>query len=67
MFAFSDYLYVQSVCPLAGEDFKSAVMGAFRKIGISKVFFNGEELDYIINYDVKYRMGVSAGEEDSDE
>ena len=23
-----------------------------------------EELDFIINYDVKYRMGVSAGEEE---
>lgn len=23
-----------------------------------------EELDFIINYDVKYRMGASAGEED---
>ena len=23
----------------------------------------GEELDFIINYDVKYRMGASAGEE----
>lgn len=25
-----------------------------------------EELDFIINYDVKYRMGASAGEEDSE-
>jgi hypothetical protein len=26
-----------------------------------------EELDFIINYDIKYRMGKGAGEEDGDE
>jgi len=25
--------------------------------------FTGEELDFIINYDIKYRMGKDAGEE----
>lgn len=28
---------------------------------------SAEELDFIINYDVKYRMGASAGEEGDDE
>ncbi len=26
----------------------------------------GEELDFVINYDVKYRMGASAGEREHD-
>jgi len=29
--------------------------------------FTDEELDFIINYDIKYRMGKGAGEEDGDE
>jgi hypothetical protein len=28
--------------------------------------FTGEELDFIINYDIKYRMGRDAGGEDGD-
>ena len=27
--------------------------------------FTPEELDFIINYDIKYRMGADAGEDDS--
>lgn len=34
---------------------------------ISKHFgFSGEELDFIINYDIKYRMGKDAGEEEGE-
>ncbi|MCL2299224.1 MAG: hypothetical protein FWC27_03645 [Firmicutes bacterium] len=29
--------------------------------------FTEEELDYIINYDIKYRMGLSGGADDGDE
>jgi hypothetical protein len=29
--------------------------------------FTEEELDFIINYDIKYRMGRAAGEGESDE
>jgi len=29
--------------------------------------FTDEELDFIINYDIKYRMGKGGGEEDGDE
>jgi len=29
--------------------------------------FTDEELDIIINYDIKYRMGKGSGEEDGDE
>jgi hypothetical protein len=28
---------------------------------------SAEELDFIINYDVKYRMGASAGEEEDEQ
>jgi hypothetical protein len=28
--------------------------------------FNTEELDFIINYDIKYRMGKELGEEEDD-
>jgi hypothetical protein len=55
-----------STFPLVGEDVKSAVMEVFRMMGISKVFMNEEKLDYIISYDVKYRMGTSAGERDDE-
>jgi len=29
--------------------------------------FTAEELDFIINYDIKYRMGRSSGDSDAEE
>jgi len=29
--------------------------------------FTDEEPDFIINYDIKYRLGLGSGEEDGDE
>ncbi len=58
----SEFVHILSTFPLVGEDVKSAAMGVFRKMGISKMFMNDEELDYIINYDVKYGIGVSTAE-----
>jgi len=34
---------------------------------LTKLIVHGEELDFIINYDIKYRMGKGAGEVDRDE
>ena len=41
---------------------KSPLFSLARHYGLSD-----EELDFIINYDVKYRIGASAGEEDGDD
>jgi hypothetical protein len=43
---------------IAWDFFKEIDRALVRHYGLSD-----EELDFIINYDVKYRMGVSAGEE----
>ena len=34
---------------------------------LKNLLARGEELDFIINYDIKYRMGKGVGEEDGDE
>jgi len=34
---------------------------------LTKLIVHSEELDFIINYDIKYRMGKVAGEDDGDE
>jgi hypothetical protein len=34
---------------------------------LNKLIASAEELDFIINYDIKYRMGKGAVEEDGDE
>lgn len=47
----SEFAHILSTSLLVGEGVKSAAMEVFRKMGISKMFMNDEELDYIISYD----------------
>ncbi len=54
-----DKLTVQSILPKASKPIIDEIDRALaRHYGLSD-----DELDFIINYDVKYRMGTSAGEE----
>ena len=57
-----DTLSVQCIIPKHSKPIIDEIDRALaRHYGLSD-----EELDFIINYDVKYRMGASAGEEDSE-
>jgi hypothetical protein len=55
-----DTLSVQCIIPKYSKPIVDEIDRALaRHYGLS-----AEELDFIINYDVKYRMGASAGEEE---
>ncbi|MBN8656499.1 MAG: Eco57I restriction-modification methylase domain-containing protein [Anaerolineae bacterium] len=59
---------VKSKYPVQKTNLKveEALYGDIDKLLVRHYGLSDEELDFIINYDVKYRTGASAGEEDSE-
>lgn len=55
-----DTLTVQCIVPRHSKSIIDKIDGMLAKYYV----FTDEELDFIINYDIKYRMGADAGEED---
>jgi hypothetical protein len=45
----------------SGTDSRGAEIAGPGNASSTRDGFTGEELDFIINYDIKYRMGLSGG------
>jgi hypothetical protein len=58
-----DTLTVQCIIP----KFSKAIVDQIDRVLARHYGFTDEELDFILNYDIKYRLGADGGEEDAEE
>jgi hypothetical protein len=58
-----DTLTVQAIIP----KFSKSIIDEIDRVLAQHYGFTDEELDFIINYDIKYRMGEELFEEDEDD